>query len=52
MEVTPRPLTIDVDEIEENIPELSGQIVLNNTEPEFRGNYSYVYKGTVNGQAV
>jgi hypothetical protein len=42
----------NIDAIEEQIPELSGQITVTNLQPDFMGNYSYVYRGALNGQAV
>jgi hypothetical protein len=49
------PLSItlqDIDGINEQIPELSGQITITKPEPDFMGNYSYVYRGTLNNQSV
>jgi hypothetical protein len=42
----------DVDQIIEEIPELSGQITLLHPHPEFVGNYSCVYRGILHGKVV
>jgi hypothetical protein len=42
----------DVDQINEEIPELSGQITLLHPQPEFVGNYSCVYRGILYGEVV
>ncbi|PVF98959.1 kinase-like protein [Serendipita vermifera] len=42
----------NIDQINEEIPELSGQVKLLGPKAEFQGNYSDVYRGTFNGQVV
>jgi hypothetical protein len=39
-----------INRIDEQIPELSGQIELLGGDPEFRGNYSDVYRGMLGGR--
>ncbi|PVG00589.1 kinase-like protein [Serendipita vermifera] len=41
-----------IDQIDEEIPELSGRIVITSAHPEFIGNYSHVYRGEFNGETV
>ncbi|PVF98961.1 kinase-like protein [Serendipita vermifera] len=42
----------DIDQIDERIPELSGQIDLIDLQPKFLGSYSHVYRGYLRGHMV
>jgi hypothetical protein len=33
-------------------PKLTGQVVMDGSEPRFKGNYSYVYRGVFKGESV